>query len=521
MRAPAKLTLALLGGAASLASCVLDLTGEPSGVTSTGGGGAAASATASASTGASSSASSGSSSGSTGGAAPVCGDAVIEGSEQCDDGNAAIGDGCSPTCTIEPLDACPGLAIPLVPPGITIQGTLVGAHDDLVPSCGGANHADVVYEVTPSASGTLTVTLTGNYEKSLSLRTSCADSATADIGCQAGSIDLVLTRWVYAGVKYPIVVDAGPHPFALHLDLSACGDGVRQGLEDCDNPSDKTCIGCFKCTGAGEVFDPSSRHCYRHVSGQAKSWQGARSDCLSWGGDLVGVSSQVENAFLQSKFNDVWSGANDIVDECVFRWSNGEPWQPHWSPGEPNDQGNEDCAAYYGSGLMNDTNCNDNRDALCERAPGGGCGDGIVQPGEECDDAITQAGFTCSGCVIACPGGQIEDPATHHCYELVTTTVDWNAAQADCVSKGAYLAAINSSGENGLLAAAAGAPLWVGGSRGGSFRWVNTDPFCYTNWGGNEPSQTGGQDCVTMQKNGTWTNDPCDKKKAYVCEHDN
>ncbi len=519
MRAPAKLTLALLGVAASLASCVLDLTGEPSGATSTGsGGGTAASAITAASSSASSSSASGT--GGSGGAAPVCGDAVKEGSEQCDDGNVALGDGCSPTCTIEPLDACPGLAIPLAPPGITLQGTLVGAHDDLVPSCGG-NHADVVYAVTPSVSGTLTATLVGDYAKSLSLRTRCADSATADIGCQAGSLDLALTRWVYAGVKYSVVVDAGPHPFALHLDLSKCGDGARQGLEECDNPDDPGCIGCFKCGGQGEVFDPVSRHCYRQISGQSADWQSGRTACLLWGGDLVGVSSQYEDAFLKTKFDNVWSGANDLVDECVFHWSNGEPWQPHWGPGEPNDQGNEDCSVFYGSGQMNDTSCGDSRDPLCERAPGGGCGDGIVQPGEECDDALTMAGFTCSQCVLTCPTGQIKDLATHHCYEIVAAPpLDWNGAQADCVMRGGYLAAITSSSENGLLAPAA-APLWVGASRNGPFHWVNTDAFCYTNWGGNEPSQAGNQDCVTMQKNGTWTNDPCDQKKGYVCEHDN
>ena len=33
---------------------------------------------------------------------PVCGDSVVEGSEQCDDGNLAAGDGCSASCTREP-----------------------------------------------------------------------------------------------------------------------------------------------------------------------------------------------------------------------------------------------------------------------------------------------------------------------------------------------------------------------------------------------------------------------------------
>lgn len=35
-------------------------------------------------------------------AAPTCGDGIAVGSEACDDGNATTGDGCTPTCTLEP-----------------------------------------------------------------------------------------------------------------------------------------------------------------------------------------------------------------------------------------------------------------------------------------------------------------------------------------------------------------------------------------------------------------------------------
>jgi TonB family protein len=40
-------------------------------------------------------------------AAPVCGDRLVEGSEQCDDGNKVDGDGCSSTCRLEPKPAPP------------------------------------------------------------------------------------------------------------------------------------------------------------------------------------------------------------------------------------------------------------------------------------------------------------------------------------------------------------------------------------------------------------------------------
>ena len=40
--------------------------------------------------------------------APICGDGLVIGSEQCDDGGTAAGDGCSPTCTVEPGFSCMG-----------------------------------------------------------------------------------------------------------------------------------------------------------------------------------------------------------------------------------------------------------------------------------------------------------------------------------------------------------------------------------------------------------------------------
>lgn len=39
---------------------------------------------------------------------PVCGDGLVDGDEQCDDGNRASGDGCSDSCTVEECYSCSG-----------------------------------------------------------------------------------------------------------------------------------------------------------------------------------------------------------------------------------------------------------------------------------------------------------------------------------------------------------------------------------------------------------------------------
>ncbi|XXF74962.1 lamin tail domain-containing protein [Myxococcaceae bacterium GXIMD 01537] len=43
---------------------------------------------------------------------PVCGNNVVEGTEQCDDGNQVSGDGCESNCTLSPVLGCPGANIP-------------------------------------------------------------------------------------------------------------------------------------------------------------------------------------------------------------------------------------------------------------------------------------------------------------------------------------------------------------------------------------------------------------------------
>jgi len=57
----------------------------------------------------------------------TCGDGVLQGTEQCDDGNTVNGDGCSSTCMIEPHFTCPMLGKPCVHDVICGDGIIEGA----------------------------------------------------------------------------------------------------------------------------------------------------------------------------------------------------------------------------------------------------------------------------------------------------------------------------------------------------------------------------------------------------------
>jgi cysteine-rich repeat protein len=526
-RSVAPLT-ALVCGLAAASSCLFQTSGlgagssTGSGATASSGGGGAGGSSSSASAGGGGASSS---SASTGGTSPVCGDDAKEGGEECDDGNTDPGDGCSPACAIEHPDVCPGTAVTLAPSTLVLNDTLAVRADDLTPGCAGPGFADVIYAVTPTASGTLTATAKGAFDKSVSIRASCPGGPTAELRCDQGNGDQTVTLWVHAGVTYYVVVDGDPLAFTLELSLTACGDMVKQGLEECDPPDGTTCIGCFLCAASDEHFDPVSKHCYR--VGSNKNWTAARADCIAWGGDLVGIGSPAEYDFVTALGfgSDVWTGGNDLAAECSFGWVDGERWWPAFDAGEPNNSGgDEHCVELdpQATPMMNDEKCTDSQDYICERAPAGSCGDGIAQPGEECDDGNVDPNDRCHQCKAQCLAGEFEDPATHHCYLIVAAPVDWTAAFTACGASGRYLAVITSQAENDLVKQHLAGDTWIGATRDDSAvsHWVNTDGFCYAPWAPNEPDLTLIEECIETHVDGTWGTQVCTNPRPYLCERD-
>ncbi|MCC6554466.1 MAG: DUF4215 domain-containing protein [Polyangiaceae bacterium] len=476
--------------------------------------------------------------GGSGGAAPVCGDGAVNAAgEACDDGNTLPGDGCSAACAVEPApEACPGLDIPLTEEGVTIVGSTVGLADDAQGErCGGYGAPDAIFAVTPQVTGTLSATLYGSFDKVLISRDDCGSgTADAELGCTRGYGAQNITLWAIAGQTYSFIVD-GNDPtaegdFTLSLELFRCGDGVVQGLEQCDDqngdPADG-CAGCVSCDGPGEFWDPTGLHCYRLVT-QADYWDGARRECREWGGDLAGISSGSELSAVDTGVGDasVWTSGvdrHDIGQDCTFLWGNGEPWRGAFAPGEPDDFALESCVTLIGgTQSFGDANCGNNHAFVCERAPHGTCGDGIIQADEECDDGNMTEGDGCAQCEVTCPPGEIKEPRSLHCYRVVTVSPkSWDDAAFDCDVIGAKLATVDTPGEVAFLAPQLTGTLWIGGrldAGAGAFTWPGAEPWCYTSWGVGEPSASPGDDCVSMLADGTWTASACDTIQGYVCE---
>ncbi|UQA58850.1 lectin-like protein [Polyangium aurulentum] len=309
--------------------------------------------------------------------------------------------------------------------------------------------------------------------------------------------------------------------------MAVCGNGMIEPGEDCDDANTVVgdgCTGCLACNGTGDFLDPKTWHCYTYVTATDKSWYDAHTDCLARGGDLAGISTPSElDHIIKNTNSDVWIGANDQALECVFVWSNGEPWYPYWEDGEPNDYFNsEECAALIEkSKKFNDSHCTTTRDYLCERVPKGICGDGIVQPSEECDDANTTTGDGCDNCELECADGEIKNSDNLHCYRIVTGNAkSWTEAKNACVNAndGSYLATVTSPKEAEFLGLHLNANTWIGGQRSNSassWNWVNGEDFCWKNWG-SDPDF--GEHCIESLADGKWNNTECDQIRDYVCE---
>eukprot|EP00964_Phaeocystis_antarctica_P102291 scaffold67648_cov33-Phaeocystis_antarctica.AAC.1 len=92
----------------------------------------------------------------------------------------------------------------------------------------------------------------------------------------------------------------------------------------------------------------------------ALSWADADAACQATGLQLATVQSAAQNALLVTAAagNKVWIGGTDAASEGTWVWSpsNMPLSYTNWYPGEPNNQGGEDCLEFNfgGPGKWND-----------------------------------------------------------------------------------------------------------------------------------------------------------------------
>ncbi len=175
------------------------------------------------------------------------------------DGEFELSLSVAPPATVEG-DKCPGKPVALAADATTtITGDTSKAKADVVgaPPCDKTNSTnDVVYAVTPGASGTLTAELspTAPFDGVLFARSgACTTGPQVACSASAGAAGAEKVSFaVIAGTTYSVVVDgqsgsSGAYALSLSLSTSGCGDGVVTKGEQCDDKNSTSGDGCFAC----------------------------------------------------------------------------------------------------------------------------------------------------------------------------------------------------------------------------------------------------------------------------------
>ncbi|XP_054469288.1 CD209 antigen-like [Anoplopoma fimbria] len=117
-----------------------------------------------------------------------------------------------------------------------------------------------------------------------------------------------------------------------------------------------------------------------------KSWHDGRQFCKNQGGDLAVIDSREKHMAISGLINSnqdpytsigysgFWIGLTDVEEEGTWKWLDGTRLtEGYWNDYEPNNQGNEDCAAAYPRSnpfkSWNDAPCNHDLKWICQSAP--------------------------------------------------------------------------------------------------------------------------------------------------------
>ncbi|XP_057202411.1 galactose-specific lectin nattectin-like [Triplophysa rosa] len=116
----------------------------------------------------------------------------------------------------------------------------------------------------------------------------------------------------------------------------------------------------------------SDDRCYKLFK-TLKTWTQASADCTLRGSNLISVRNGNDLSAVQSVMGlevqkGVWIGGTDAVTEGQWWWRNGEPFSwTFWSPGQPDNLGEEDCMSVGIGGLAYDEKCNKNLYYACSK----------------------------------------------------------------------------------------------------------------------------------------------------------
>ncbi|XP_078671138.1 uncharacterized protein LOC144911186 [Branchiostoma floridae x Branchiostoma belcheri] len=223
--------------------------------------------------------------------------------------------------------------------------------------------------------------------------------------------------------------------------------------------------------------------CYKAFN-TPKNFHDASSTCVADGGTLAMPKDAGTNGFILSLKNAVdrsgffWFGLVDHHQEGGWEWIDGTPHTrasfKAWTPGQPNNIGDQDCAEYWPT-AWNDVKCSRTRKFICQKVPAG------------------------------CPGGYVYHQPSRQCYKAFNEKTTYSGAVAKCSADRGTLAMPRDTATNKFLIYLKNAVDINGlfrfgltdNHREGGWKWANNIPLGgFKAWGPGEPNNYANEDCA-------------------------
>ncbi|MFT7812315.1 macrophage mannose receptor 1-like [Arapaima gigas] len=262
--------------------------------------------------------------------------------------------------------------------------------------------------------------------------------------------------------------------------------------------------------------------CYKFVgeiASDQKSWNEARSYCISQGGNLVSIVSQEEQTFLTAQMINMsvamWTGLNSVNKWWRFLWTDGRAFKfQNWARGEPNrlflvlyqkfSLTKQQCTIMIRSpdvnaGFWKTATCSKSYGFICKRNYGKYSH--TNPPTTEMSTKYQKFGSSS--------------------FWVVEEKLSWDQANQRCMQDSAQLASIPDPMTQAFiyLQTLKHGPLWIGlnsNKTDGYFRWTDKWKFQYTNWAADEPKSD--PPCVAVSMNGQWKTEPCNNTYHFMCK---